>query len=148
LKGFIRSGELEPQYALKLWVQILRGLSGAHESGLPFGVISTDNILIDSGNNISFLNRKAASVYNPPEITKDLELDVRSDIYSMGAVLYEMLTGKLEGLGSMRVTDVVDSVPEWLDEIVVRCIRKVREDRYQSIEEIFDHLKMLSKEKG
>jgi tetratricopeptide (TPR) repeat protein len=147
LKGFIRSGKLEPQHALKLWVQILRGLSGAHESGLPYGVISTDNILIDSGNNISFLNRKAASVYNPPEITKELELDVRSDIFSMGAVLYEMLTGKLEGLGSRRLTDIVDNVPEWLDEIVVRCIRKVREDRYRNIDEIFDHLKALSKEK-
>jgi tetratricopeptide (TPR) repeat protein len=147
LKGFIRSGKLEPRHALKLWVQILRGLSGAHETGLPFGVISTDNILIDSENNISFLNRKTASVYDPPERTKGLELDIRSDIFSMGCVLYEMLTGKLEGLGSRRVTDVVSDVPEWLDEIVVRCIRKVRDDRYRDLDEIFDHLKTLSREK-
>jgi hypothetical protein len=42
----------------------------------------------------------------------------------------------------------VDDVPEWLDELVLRCIRKVREDRYQNIEAVFDEVKALSKKKA
>jgi hypothetical protein len=41
----------------------------------------------------------------------------------------------------------VEDVPEWLDEIVIRCLRKVREDRYQSIKDIFADLKTLSKDR-
>ncbi len=58
-----------------------------------------------------------------------------------------MLTGNMEYLGSTRVIDIVEDVPDWLDEIVIRCIRKVREDRYQSIDDIFTDLKSLSKSK-
>ena len=57
------------------------------------------------------------------------------------------LPGTLEGLGSAGVIDIVEDVPEWLDEIVIRCLRKVREDRYQSIKDIFTDLKTLSKGK-
>ncbi len=148
LKGFIRSGKVEPRHSLKLWVHILKSLAAAHEKGYAFGHISSDTILIDSENDISFILGKTASVYVPPETARGMDLDVRADIYSLGVVLYEMLTGKLEGLGSMRVVDVVSDVPDWLDEIVIKCIRKVREDRYQDIEEIFTHLKVLSKEKS
>jgi hypothetical protein len=65
----------------------------------------------------------------------------------MGVILYELLTGSLEGLGSARVMDVAHDVPEWLDEIVIKCIRKVREDRYQSIDQILEDIKDLSKAK-
>ncbi len=82
-----------------------------------------------------------------PEKTRDLEPDVRADVYSMGVILYEMLTGSLDGLGSTRVADLVHDLPDWLDEMVIRCIRKVREDRYQSIEEIFADIKALSRGK-
>jgi hypothetical protein len=48
-------------------------------------------------------------------------------------------------LGSAGVTAIVENVPEWLDEIVIKCLKKVREDRYQSIQEIFTDLRKLSK---
>jgi hypothetical protein len=39
----------------------------------------------------------------------------------------------------------VEDVPEWLDELVLKCVRKVREDRYQTIEAVFSEIKALSK---
>jgi len=107
--------------------------------------MNLENILFDAHNNISFLKKTPSVAYGAPEKTKGMELDVRADIYSMGVILYEMLTGDLEGLGAVRVIDVVHNVPDWLDEIVIRCIRKVREDRYQSIAEILDDIRDLSK---
>jgi hypothetical protein len=55
--------------------------------------------------------------------------------------------GNLDGLGSTRIIDTVEDVPDWLDEIVLRCIRKVREDRYPSIELIFSDIRALSEKR-
>lgn len=145
LRSFIQNGRIEPRYSLKLWIQILRGLQEAYKRGWPFGLLSPDNIVIDVQNNISFLKRTQTSDYAPPEIIKEVYLDERADIFSAGVILYEMLTGTLEGLGTVRVIDILEDVPEWLDEIVVKCLKKVREDRYQSIKDIFTDLKALSK---
>lgn len=147
LRSFIKSGRIEPKHCFKLWVQILKSLQEAYNSGRLFGSLSPDSIAIDAKNNISFLNRAPSSAYVPPESIKGLDLDVRADIYSAGVILYEMLTGYLEGLGSVRVLDVAEDVPDWLDEIVIKCIKKVREDRYQNIEDIFADIKRLSKGK-
>jgi serine/threonine-protein kinase len=89
-----------------------------------------------------------STVYASPETLRGAEPDACSDIYTAGIILYEMLMGDLEGLGSARITDSVEDLPEWLDELVLRCIRKVREDRYQNIEEIFGEVKALSKKRG
>jgi tetratricopeptide (TPR) repeat protein len=147
LSSFIRSGKLDPRYGLKLWVQILRSLQRDYKPGSHFGLLSPDNIVIDARNNISFLKRSQPSVYASPETLKGDAPDERADIYSAGVILYEMLTGSLEGLGSVRITDVAEDVPEWLDEIAIRCLKKVKEDRYQSIQDIFADLKTLSKGK-
>ena len=145
IRSFIKSGRIEPKYSFKLWFQILKALQEAYNAGRRYGFMSPENILIDASNNISFINKNPFSAYLAPEKTKGLELDVRADIFSMGVILYEMLTGHLEGLGTVRVRDVAHDVPDWLDEIVIRCIRKVREDRYQSIDEIFTDVRNLSK---
>lgn len=147
IRSFVRSGKIEPKYGFKLWFQVLKSLQDAHTKGRRFGFLGPENILIDAQNNISFLNKTPSSAYLAPEKIKELDLDVRADIFSMGVILYELLTGSLEGLGSARVMDVAHDVPEWLDEIVIKCIRKVREDRYQSIDQILEDIKNLSKAK-
>ena len=144
LRSFMQNGRIDSRYSLKLWVQMLKSLQEAYKNGWHFGLLSPDNIVIDARNNISFLKRKQPLVYSPPETIKGAAFDERADIYSAGVILYEMLTGSLEGLGTARVIDIVEDVPEWLDEIVIRCIRKVRDDRYQSIKDIFTNLKAIS----
>jgi tetratricopeptide (TPR) repeat protein len=147
LRSFLRGGRIEPVYSLKLWVQVLKSLQTAIGNGWPVGLLSPDNIVIDARNNVSFLKRTQPPAYAPPEIIKGLELDERAEIYSAGVILFEMLTGGLEGLGSARVAAISENVPEWLDEIVIKCTKKVREDRYQSLQDIFADLKRLSKSK-
>lgn len=147
IRSFIKSGKMEPKYSFKLWFQILKSLQEAYIAGRPYGFLSPENILIDTRNNLSFLKKAPAAAYGAPEKTRGMELDIRADIFSLGVILYEMLTGDLEGLGAVRVIDVAHDVPDWLDEIVIRCIRKVREDRYQSIEEILTDIRNLSKHK-
>ncbi len=148
LRRFIRDGVIEPRYSLRLWVQILKSLQKAYKDGWSFGNLNPDNIIIDGKNNISFMKSTQSPDYIPPEILKEVDLDERADIYSAGVILYEMLTGNLKGLGSVRVIDTVENVPEWLDDIVIRCLRKVREDRYQSIKDIFTDLKTLKDSKA
>lgn len=147
IRSLIRSGSMDPKNSLKLWLHVLKSLQEAYKAGRPYGFLSPDNIAVDSQNKIAFLSRTPSSAYVSPEKTRGLEPDVRADVYSMGVILYEMLTGGLEGLGSTRVADLVPDLPEWLDEMVIRCTRKVREDRYQSIDEIFADIKALSKGK-
>lgn len=147
LRRFILKGRIEPRYSLRLWVQILKSLQGAYKNGWPFGMLNPDNIIIDAKNNISFLKRTQSPDYIPPEILKGVDLDERADIYSAGVILYEMLTQSLKGLGSVSVIDTVEDVPGWLDDIVIRCLRKVREDRYQSIKDIFTDLKTIKDSK-
>jgi tetratricopeptide (TPR) repeat protein len=147
VRSFIRSGSMDPKNSLKLWIHILRNLQDAYKTGKPYGLLSPDNITVDCRNAISFLSRTPSSAYIAPERGKGLEPDGRADVYSMGVILYEMLTGSLDGLGSTRVAALVHDLPDWLDEMVIRCIRKVRDDRYQSIEEIFADIRTLSKDK-
>jgi len=148
LRNFIRSGKIEPRHALKLWVHILKALQEAYKDGKSHGPLSPDIIAIDTHNRISFLFGPVSTVYASPETLKGAEPDACSDIYTAGIILYEMLMGDLDGLGSARITDSVEDVPEWLDELVLKCIRKVREDRYRSIEAIFGEVKALSRKKN
>jgi tetratricopeptide (TPR) repeat protein len=147
IRSFIKSGSMDPKNSLKLWLHILRGLQEAYNTGRPYGLLAPDNIAVDSRNSITFLNRTPSSAYVAPEKSKGIGPDATADVYSMGVILFEMLTGSLEGLGSTRVSTLVHDLPDWLDELVIRCIRKVREDRYQGIDEIFTDIKALSKGK-
>ena len=145
IRHLLRAGRMEPKYGFKIWVQTLKSLRDAYADGRPYGFISPDNIVIDAQNNISLLLKRPSVAYIAPERTRGTEPDLHADIFSMGVVLYEMLTGGLDGLGTARVTDSVHDVPDWLDEIVITCLRKVRDDRYRTIEDILEAIRNLSR---
>jgi tetratricopeptide (TPR) repeat protein len=147
LRGMIKGSKIEPKHCLKLWLQILKTLQNAYKSGRELGLISPENIIIDSSNNMSLLQSIPSSAYTSPEKLKGIKLQPSADVYSLGIILYEMLTGSLDGLGCQRVTDINPELPDWLDEMIIKCIKKVKEDRYQRIEEILEDIKLLSRSK-
>ncbi|PYS84211.1 MAG: hypothetical protein DMF67_05950 [Acidobacteria bacterium] len=97
--------------------------------------------------------------YMSPEQTRREPLDARADIYSLGVVLYEMLAGRrpFEGdergeIGSTHLGDEPPSlsslhpnIPIALEEIVMRMLRKDRDERYQSARELLDDLRKLQR---
>ena len=98
--------------------------------------------------------------YMSPEQARGQEMDHRSDIFSFGIVLYEMITGELPFQGTSPidtlhaiaftetrpVTTVKANLPSSLHRVVARCLRKQTQDRYQSSTELVNDLKAVQKE--
>ncbi len=143
LKNFFSPG-MEPRYAFRLWVQVLKCLQQMAKSGETVDNLSPESISIDSANVVTF-DKKAPRnfVYVAPEVIAGAPQDQCSLIYSMGVILYEMLAGSLDSFGNRRPSEVNSDVPSWLDELAVRCTQRDRTARYQSFEEIFATLLTL-----
>ncbi|MCA1605970.1 MAG: protein kinase [Acidobacteria bacterium] len=96
--------------------------------------------------------------YMSPEQAKGEKVDQRTDIFSLGVVLYEMLTGKLPFEGNSipetfrnlidyepePINSYVSGIPDELERITSRMLKKAPEDRYQSMSEVADDLKALN----
>lgn len=151
--------------------QIIKALAAAHEKSIIHRDIKPENILVDTEGRIKVMDFGLAKLkdlphftqsgstvgtatYMSPEQMKSEEIDERSDIFSFGIVLYEMLTGvhpfkaeyeqalmynilneHPEGPSSIR-----KDVDRELEDIVVRCLKKSREDRYRTAGEILSQL--------
>lgn len=127
---------------------------------LDFGIAKSDAIEEPS----STLTREGALVgspgYMPPEqILASRDVDARSDVWSMGAMLYELLTQRLPFDGeshmeifaaimtrsprAMTTTATTSPIPERLEAIVHRCLLRPREERYASMRDLADALRLL-----
>jgi tetratricopeptide (TPR) repeat protein len=97
--------------------------------------------------------------YMSPEQVEGKEIDQRSDIYSLGVILYEMVTGRVPFEGDTPFTvgvkqksetpqnpkDINSQVPDDLNKVILRCLEKYKENRYQSAGEIRSELENIEK---
>ena len=175
LKSLIRlSGALSVDTALKIAIQVGEALRAAHRKNIVHQDLKPQNIMIDPGGRVLVTDFGLATLrsagetgeptgiigtplYFSPEQARGAPADPRSDIYSFGVVLYEMLTGRepfqaatAHELARKHLAETPappsrlnPSVPVPLEKIVLKCLAKKREDRYQSFEEVLAELKGL-----
>ncbi len=171
LKDKISSGKLQPAEAVKIAVQIAKGLEAAHKKGITHRDIKSSNIMITEDGKVKIMDFGLAKLkggsdltkigttvgtasYMSPEQTRGEEVDGRADIWSFGVVLYEMLTGKLPFRGDYEQAVIysilneepepVSEIDESLQHIISRALAKNPDDRYQTAGEILSELRTLS----
>lgn len=167
-----RQGKLSVEETVRIGMQAAAGLAAAHEHQLIHRDIKPANILIDKLTNkvklTDFGLARAAEdlkltrtgfvagtpLYMAPEQARGDVIDVRSDLFSLGSVLYESLSGRppFEGKTPLvvlrRLTDeqhepihkVNPDVPDWLEDILDKLLEKDPEKRYQSAAELANEL--------
>ncbi len=188
LRQVMTSRRMRLDEVLEVAVQTASGLAAAHEVGIVHRDIKPENIMLRRDGYVKVLDfglaklteQEAADVgapagarlktdtgvvmgtssYMSPEQARGLAVDARTDIWSLGVVIYEMVTGEAPFKGD-TTSDVIVSildrepqplehcrpaVPAELQEIVSKTLRKSREERYQTIEELAGKLKSLKQE--
>ncbi|MDH5467994.1 MAG: protein kinase [Candidatus Aminicenantes bacterium] len=172
LKSFIkRSGQLTVGKALSIAKQICEGLSESHELGIVHRDLKPQNIMIDSEGNARIMDFGIARSlhaegltaegtvigtpeYMSPEQAEGEETDQRSDIYSLGVILFEMATGRLpfEGKTPLSIAmkhkseappdprEINTHIPEDLSLLILRCMGKEKGKRIQSAQELLSGL--------
>lgn len=145
LADVIAHGHMETRHKLRLWVDVLRAIAEKHREGLFFGTLTPASILIDMRNAILPVAApfEPDSPYAAPELKLGVAPDAQADIYSMGVVLFELLTGGLTGLHLKPPSRIAADVPRWIDPIFLRCIMKRRSQRYLDLEEIAQEFRRL-----
>lgn len=162
---------LEPSWVSSLGIQVARALGYAHGEGLLHRDVKPGNLLIDEGGRClvtdfgialaeaeSRLTRTGQRLgspdYTAPEIIRGEPVDGRSDLYSLGIVLFQTLTGELPYRGASpfdvfalhvegplaRTRDLDAAIPETLDRIVARLMARNPDDRHQTGEELAEDL--------
>ncbi len=176
LRDYIaRKGRLSNKETIGIAMQAAEGLGEAHRNGIIHRDIKSQNIIISKEGRIKigdFGIAKRVSTdssgqpvigsahYMAPEQAQSGEADARSDLYSLGISMYEMITGRLpyqgEDAGNVIMAHMQDAmVPPVvynsgiypaLNDIILKATKKAPEDRYQSAEELIEDLKHAAAE--
>ena len=157
LRQAMRLGRFSPEQALALVPRICEALQFAHDEGILHRDIKPENLLLDARGRVKIADFGIAKLLGEsrPEITltasgaalgtpaymapeqleKPAEVDHRADIYSLGVVFYEMLTGELP-LGRFAPPSQKTPLDQRVDDIVLRALAKERELRQQSADQM------------
>lgn len=171
LKEYIsKKGKLSVREATSIAIQVCMGLASAHAQGITHRDVKPQNIIIStdgkvkvtdfgiaraaSSNTIS-ANAMGSVHYSSPEQVRGVSTDYRSDIYSLGITLYEMVTGRVPFDGETTVAIAIKhlqdemeppskyapDLPYSLEQIIYKCTQKNPDRRYQSMNEVIADLK-------
>jgi Tol biopolymer transport system component len=184
LRAVLERGALPTRKTIEYAAQIARGMAAAHERHIVHRDLKPDNIFITREGRAKILDFGLARILQPvapdeptralggtapgmvlgtmgymsPEQVRGLAVDHRSDIFSFGAVLYEMLAGKraFRGVTSADTMSAILSsdppelesgrrtIPPMLNYLVRRCLEKSPDERYQSARDLAFNLESLS----
>jgi serine/threonine protein kinase/Tfp pilus assembly protein PilF len=179
LKDKIERGPLKLEEAVDIAIQIAKGLEKAHKKEIVHRDIKPGNIFITEDGVVKIVDFGLAKLkgqikltkegttlgtagYMSPENARGGKVDHRTDIWSLGIVLYEMLTGQLPFRGDYEqavtysilneepepVTALRTGIPMKLERIVNKCLQKDPDERYQTVKDLaadFLHLQRTSK---
>ena len=142
LRDLLREGKIEPEQALVIVPPICDALQYAHDKGIVHRDIKPENLLLDREGRVKIADFGIASLVGatgeksgtPPYMAPEQSggtVDRRADIYALGVVLYEMLTGERPEKDLVAPSQRVE-VSVKIDEMVLRALEKEPERRYQS----------------
>ena len=173
LRNILDEGRIDPDRAIRIAVGVLDGLDYIHENGVVHRDLKPENIMVDENDNIKLIDFGIAGDasarrltyanftatlgtpnYISPEQVKGKRGDGRSDIYAMGVILYEMLTGKLPFTGPPPMAAMNDrlinhplpprvadpSISPQLQEILYRALERNPANRYARAREFENDL--------
>ena len=175
LKDMIKmSRQLSTAAAVNIAKQVCEGLAEAHRLGVVHRDLKSSNIMIDRDGNARIMDFGIARSlqaegltgagamvgtpeYMSPEQAEGKEVDQRSDIYSVGVILFEMLTGRLpfEGDSPLSIAmkhktevspdprDFNAQISEDLSRVILKCMEKDKENRYQDTKELLSELSRI-----
>lgn len=174
LKDYLKDRKLTWQESLKIALQLSQALKTAHKNGIVHRDVKTANIMSNEDDVIKIMDFGLAkfrgsaqltqigttigtAAYMSPEQARGEDADKRSDIWSFGVVLYEMLTGQLPFKGEYEqavmyamlneeaesISKLNSDVPQALVSIVEKCLQKKLENRYQDVGEIINDLESV-----
>ncbi|UCE67230.1 MAG: protein kinase [Candidatus Zixiibacteriota bacterium] len=176
LKELASGGDLSLDKMASIILQVAEGLRAAHEAGIVHGDIKSENIIVDKGGPAKITDFGLAKFrkgqdrealestsgtipYMSPEQTQGDKIDHRSDIFSLGVVAHELISGRLPFKGEFEAAIIYsivndtpeplknyrNDIPDVLQEIVSRMLAKNPDGRYQNASELISDLKQLQK---
>jgi tetratricopeptide (TPR) repeat protein/tRNA A-37 threonylcarbamoyl transferase component Bud32 len=177
LKRLIRKmGPFSAGQAIPIAKQICEGLSEAHRLGVVHRDLKPQNVMVDEAGNARIMDFGIARSleskgitgagvmvgtpeYMSPEQVEGKEAGQSSDIYSLGVILYEMVTGRVPFEGDTPFTigvkhksempknpkELNAQIPEDLSAVIMRCLEKAKENRYQSAGEVRSELENIQR---
>jgi serine/threonine protein kinase len=177
LKKLIRqTGQLAIGTTINIAKQVCDGLAEAHSSGVVHRDLKPSNIMIDADGSARIMDFGIARSiegkgitgagvmigtpeYMSPEQVEGKEVDHRSDIYSLGVILYEMVTGRVPFKGDTPFTvgmkhksefpqnpkEINSQIPDDLNDVILRCLEKDKEQRHQKAGDVRSELESIEK---